>query len=62
MQLIVGIGGLIRGLKTREFFRQLVGFMDEDRQALRTNVKLIPLELYSQQRSILFRCIAIEAC
>jgi hypothetical protein len=36
--------GSFRGSKVWKFIRQLIGLVDEDWQALRTNINFLPLE------------------
>ncbi|MGB8983144.1 MAG: hypothetical protein WCC12_14810, partial [Anaerolineales bacterium] len=44
-----------------EFVCQLVGFVDQNRQALRADIKFFPLKFEDDERAILFGCAAVQA-
>jgi hypothetical protein len=51
---------IFRRHKLGNFICQLVWFMDQDRQALRADINLIPLKFERNERSLLFRRAAVQ--
>ena len=58
--MIVG-GWIFWGPEIGKLICQLVGFVDQCWQALRANIKLLTLEFNSEERSLLFGGIAVQA-
>jgi hypothetical protein len=58
---MVVIGWKIDWLKSGYFIYQFVRFMDQDWHTLWADIEFLGLELESQQRSVLFRDVAINA-
>jgi hypothetical protein len=60
--LLIAVRRILIRLDAGQFLSQLIWPMDEDGQALRTNIELPALEFYGEQWTVLFGRATIQAC